>query len=72
MKNKAIYQGIFLALVIIFCVQQLPAQVQPVQKEQAERFIGIWVRDTTQDRGHCGDLIGDVGKNLNYCRNPVG
>jgi hypothetical protein len=70
MRSKAIYQGIFLALVIVFGVQQLPAQVQPVQKEQAERFIGIWGRDGTQDRGNCADLLGDAGENLNNCSIP--
>ena len=70
MKNKTIYQGAFLALVTVLCVQQVSAQVQPVQKEQAERFIGIWGRDTTQDRGNCGDLLGDAGENLNNCSIP--
>src|SRR5436305_2807218 len=70
MKNKAIYPGILLVFVFAIGVRQLPAQVQPVQKEQAERLIGIWGRDVTQDRGNCADLIGDAGENLNNCSLP--
>jgi hypothetical protein len=70
MKTKATYQGILLVLLIVLGVQELSAQVQPISKEQAERFIGIWGRDGTQDRGNCADLLGDGGENLNNCSIP--
>ena len=70
MKNKAIYQAVFLALFMVFGAQRLTGQVDQVDKEKASRFIGIWGRDGKQDRGNCGDLLGDAGENLNNCSIP--
>jgi len=64
---RFVCQGIVLLSLILFGVRQLPAQVE---KEKAEKFIGVWSRDNTQDRGNCADLIGDGGENLNNCSIP--
>jgi hypothetical protein len=68
MRNKGIYQGVFLALFIALGVQQLSAQVD---KEKVTKFIGIWGRDGSQDRGNCAGYLGDGGESLNNCAIPA-
>ena len=68
MNSTAVYRGILLALVVLFGVQQLPAQVE---KEKIEKFIGIWGRDGKEDRGNCAGFLGDGGESLNNCALPA-
>lgn len=68
MKNKAIYQGAFVALLIVFGVQELAAQVD---REKMAPFIGIWGRDGTQDRGNCAGYLGEAGEPLQNCSLPA-
>jgi hypothetical protein len=68
MQNNVIYRGVFLALVLLLGAPQLRAQVE---KEKADKFIGIWGRDGSEDRGNCAGFLGDGGENLNNCAIPA-